>query len=95
MKKKIALLPETQLGKWSVGLTAVFFMFTLLSLVTFDEGHWWDLTVGVAVPIDIAAFFIGIMAIRKSDRSLLVFLSIFIGSCLILFLLSHSLFIND
>ena len=103
MKMKITLLPKTQLGKWSVGLTMFFFLliiaffaFMLLGFVTFDEGHWWDLTVGVAVPLVISAFITGIIAVKKNkDRSILVYLSIFIGSCAILFLLLHSLFIND
>ena len=102
MKMKITF-PKTQLGKWSVGLTmffllliTAFFTFMLLGLVTFDEGHWWDLTVGIAVPLIISAFITGIIAVRKNkDRSVLVYLSIFIGSCAILFLLLHSLFIND
>ena len=100
---KIALFPKTRIGKWSVGLTMFFFLliiaffaFMLLGFVTFDEGHWWDLTVGVAVPLVISAFITGIIAVKKNkDRSILVYLSIFIGSCAILFLLLHSLFIND
>ena len=103
MKIKIALFPKTSIGKWSVGLTmffllliTVFFSSMLLGLVTFDEGHWWDLTVGIAVPIVISTFVTGIIAVRKNkDHSVLVYLSIFVGSCVILFLLLHSLFIND
>lgn len=99
---KTTLLPKTQLGKWSAGLTiffliliTTFFIFMLLGLVTFDEGHWWDLTVGIAVPLIIGAFITGIIAVKKKERSVLVFLSIFIGLCAILFILLHSLFIND
>src|SRR3989344_5462897 len=93
MKMKITF-PKTQLGKWSVGLTMFFLL--LIVLVTFDEGYWCDLTVGIAVPLIISAFITGIIAVRKNkDRSVLVYLSIFIGSCVILFLLLHSLFIND
>ena len=103
MDMKIALFPKTKIGKWSVRLTACFFLliiaffaFMLLGFVTFDEGHWWDLTVGIVVPIVISAFITGIIAVKKNeDRSILVYLSIFIGSCVILFLLLHSLFIND
>ena len=103
MKMKITLSPKTRLGKWSVGLTiffllliTAFFVFMLLGLVTFDEGHWWDWTIGIAVPLVISTFIIGIMAVRKNkEHSVLVYISIFIGLCAILFLLLHSLFIND
>jgi cytochrome bd-type quinol oxidase subunit 2 len=96
-------IPKTHLGKWSVGLTIffllliiVFFAFMLFGLVTFDEGHWWDWTVGIAVPLVISAFITGIIAVKKNkDHSILVFISIFIGLLTILFLLFHSLFIND
>lgn len=97
------VLPESRLGKCSVGLTmffllliTTFFAFMLLGLVTFDEGHWWDLTVGVAVLVEIIAFILSIMAVRKTnERSILIYLSIIIGICVILFLFLHSLFIND
>jgi hypothetical protein len=97
------VLPESPLGKCSVGLTIffllliiAFFAFMLLGLVTFDEGHWWDLTVGVAVLVEIMAFILSIMAVRKTnERSILIYLSIIIGICVILFLFLHSIFIND
>ncbi|MFA5793303.1 MAG: hypothetical protein WC897_05585 [Candidatus Gracilibacteria bacterium] len=100
---KIALIPKTKTGKWSAGLTVfflllltAFFAFMLFGFVTFDEGHWWDLTVGIAVPLVISTFITGIVAVIKNkDRSVSVYISIFIGSCAILFLLLHSLFIND
>lgn len=100
---KFTLLPETRLGKWSVGLTVLFimtmitfFIFMLVGIVTFDSGHWWDATVLIAFPTEIIAFFMGFTAVRKNkDHSFLVYLSIFIGICLILFIFLHSLFIND
>jgi hypothetical protein len=100
---KIPLSPKTKIGKWAVGLKvffilliSIFFIFMLLGLVTFDEGHWWDLVVGIAVPLIISAFITGIIAIKKNkDKSILVYLSIFISSCVILFILLHSLFIKD
>lgn len=76
-------------------ITITFFAFMLFGLVTFDEGHWWDITVGVAVPIEIIAFIISIMTFRRKERSVLVNISIIIGICVILFLLSHSLYIHD
>ena len=97
------MLPETQLGKWSVGLTmffvlliAVFLVLVLFGIVTFDEGHWWDATVGIAFPADIIAFLLAVMAVKKKkDQTILVYVSIFIGICVTLFILLHSLFIND
>ena len=97
------MLPETQLGKWSVGLTmffvlliAVFLVLMLFGIVTFDVGHWWDVTVGIAFPAEIIAFLLAVMAVKKKkDQTVLVYVSIFIGICVILFILLHSLFIND
>ena len=67
----------------------------LLKILSFDN-HWWDVTVAVTFLASIIALVIGIVAVRKyKERSVLVFLSILIGVCTILFLLLHSLFIND
>ena len=98
-----SFLPKTRLGKWSVGLTTVFllliiafFSFMLLGLVTFDEGHWWDVTVAVAAPLEIIAFILSVITVKKTnERSVLIYLSLVIGLCVILFILLHSLFIND
>ncbi|EKD24499.1 MAG: hypothetical protein ACD_80C00226G0002 [uncultured bacterium (gcode 4)] len=103
IKMKITFSPKTRIGKLSIGLTMlylllliVFFAFMLFGLVTFNEGHWWDLIVGVSVILILSAFITGIIAVIKSkNRSVLLYISIFIISCSILFLLLHSLFIND
>ena len=96
-------MPKTILGKWSVGLNALFLIAIAASLVfveilkvlSFDD-HWWDVTVAVAFPASIIALVTGIIAVRKyEERSVLVYLSILIGLCLILFIIFHSLFIND
>jgi len=96
-------MPKTKLGKWSVGLNAFFLiaiaiscvLVFILKILNFDD-HWWDITVAVAFPASIIALITGILAIRKyKERSVLVFLSIIIGVCTILFILLHSLFIND
>ena len=96
-------MPSTQLGKWSVGLNAFFLLVIAVSLVlvevlkilSFDD-HWWDVTVAVAFPASIIALITGIIAVTKNkDRSALVYLSIFVGVCTILFILLHSLFISD
>ena len=96
-------MPRTKLGKWSVGLNAFFLiaiaascvLVLILKILNFDD-HWWDVTVAVAFPASIIALITGILAVRKyKERSVLVFLSILIGICSILFILLHSLFIND
>ncbi len=95
--------PKTVLGKWSVWLNMFFLLVIstsvtlvlVLRVLSFDD-HWWDVTVPVSFLISMASFYTGIRAVRKKgERSILVFFSIFIGVCVILFLLLHSLFIND
>ncbi|MCX6797464.1 MAG: hypothetical protein NTX98_03250 [Candidatus Doudnabacteria bacterium] len=96
-------MPKTTLGKWSVGLNAFFLIVIaasivsvkILKILSFDD-RWWDVTVGIAFPASIVALITGIVAVRKNkERSVLVRLSILVGLCTILFLLFHSLFIND
>jgi energy-converting hydrogenase Eha subunit A len=96
-------MPKTRLGKWSVGLNAFFLiviaascvLVLLLKILNFDD-HWWDVTVAVAFPASIVALIAGVLAVRKyEERSILVKVSIFIGILTILFILLHSLFIND
>jgi len=96
-------MPNTKIGKWSVGLNAFFLIATaasivsvkILKILSFDN-HWWDVTVAVAFPASIIALITGILAVKKDgERSVLVYLSIFVGVCTVLFILLHSLFIND
>ena len=97
------LMPKTRSGKWSVWLN-VFFMIVIitsiilvnvLSILSYDD-HWWDVTVPFVFSASIAAFVIGIIAVRNNkERSVLVYLSILIGLLTILFIPLHSLFIND
>lgn len=97
------IFPGSRLSKWSVGLTmfflliiTVFFAFMFFGLVTFDQGHWWDLTVGVSVLVEIIAFILSIIAMRKTnERSLFLYISFIISTCVILFLFLHSIFIHD
>ena len=100
---KIGFMPKTKLGKWSVGLNAFFLIAVAISVVlavilkilNFDD-HWWDVTVAVAFPASIIALITGMLAVRKyEERSVLIYLSIFVGVCTALFILLHSLFIND
>ncbi len=96
-------MPKTKPGKWSVGLNTFFLVATAISVVlvkvlkilSFDD-RWWDVTVAVAFSASIVALIIGILAVKKyKERSVLVYLSIFVGVCTVLFILLHSLFIND
>lgn len=93
--------PESRLGKWAVGMTlacllllVTFILCMAIGVVDFDTGHWWDVTIGVAVPIELAAFALSIMAIRK-ERSVLTYCALIFGVIAILFLLTHSLYIHD
>jgi len=97
------MLPKSRLGKWSVGLNAVFMTIIITSLIlvlvlnvlSFDD-HWWDVTVPIAFLLSMAAFFLGIRAVSKDkERSILVYLSIVIGILVILFIPLHSLSIQD
>jgi len=101
MQKEIA--PKTILGKWSVGLNAFFLIVIIISIVlvkvlgilSFDD-HWWDVTVPLVFLASIIALFTGIISVRKNkESSVLVYLSIFISICAILFIIFHSLFISD
>lgn len=95
------ILPQSGLGKWAVCMTliyilliAVFFLFMAIGLVDFDTGHWWDITVGAVVPIELIATVLCIIVIRK-ERSILTCCSLALGILIVLFLLTHSLYIHD
>lgn len=98
MKK---IFPESRLGKWAVWMTLtcilvllIFFLFMAMGIVNFDTGHWWDVTIGIAVIIEFVAFVLSIMAIRK-EQTVLIYCSLTFGIIAVIFLLTHSLFIND
>ena len=95
--------PQTKLGKWSAGLNIFFLTIIIVSIIlvlvlkilSFDD-HWWDVTVPVSFLIEMIAFITGIISVTKNkERSVLIYFSIFVGILTILFVLSHSLFIND
>ena len=95
--------PQTKLGRCSAGLNLFFLIVIAASLVSvlilkilsYDD-TWWDVTVPIAFLIEMAALCTGIIAVKKhKDKSVLVYLSIAIGLLTILFVLLHSLFIND
>ena len=100
---KVTIRPVSRLGIWSIGLHT-FFLIVIISSIILVKGikilsfndTWWDLTVPVSFTASIIAFITGLRALIKSkDRSILVFLSLVIGLCVILFIFLHSLFIND
>ncbi len=99
----LGFMPKTRLGKWSVRINSLFLVTIITSCVlvlvlrvlSFND-HWWDITVAVSFPASIIAFILGIIAIRKHEEtSPLVYGSVAVGELLILFILLHSLFIND
>jgi len=100
---KFILKPKTKLGKWSVWLNTFFLIVIVASIILVNvfgilsyDDHWWDVTVPIVFLASIAAFILGIKAIRKNkERSVLVYISVIIGLLAILFIFLHSLFIND
>jgi len=96
-------MPKTKLGKWSVGLQGFFLLAIIVSVIlvkvvgVLDFGdRWWDVFVAIIFPASIIAFITGIIAKRRNkDDSLAVLLSILLGFVVIIFIIFHSLFIND
>lgn len=101
MEKKFA--PTSALGKWSVALMTIALVGTILAIVIFAliQGmsfgeHWWDWTVATAFPIGVIALILGAIAYwGKKDRSTSVLLTVILGILLIVFILTHSLYISD
>jgi len=100
---KTHLMPKTRLGKWSVGLNCFFLivifssiiLVKVLGILSFGD-RWWDVTVPIIFSATIAAFILGIRALRKyKDYSALVYVSVGVGALAILFIFTHSLFISD
>jgi hypothetical protein len=83
------LIPETTLGKVSVGFGIVFAILPF----THARGTLRTLTTRGAEVSAVLAFFTGIMSIRKKgERSILVSVSTQAGAVMILFLLLELLF---
>jgi uncharacterized membrane protein len=100
---KTDFMPKIRSGKWSVWLNAFFLIVIVISIIlvkvlgllSYDD-HWCDVTVPLVFFASITAFILGIIAIIKNkERSVLVYASVIIGLLAILFILFHSLFIND
>jgi ABC-type branched-subunit amino acid transport system permease subunit len=97
------ILPDTKVGKWSVGLQTFFLMGAGISALLLNipnrlsyNDRWWDITAPIIFSATIAAFILGIRALRKhKDYSALVYISVGVGALAILFIFTHSLFISD
>lgn len=94
--------PQTKFGKWSVWLNSFFLIAITISIILVNalgilsyNDHWWDVTVPILALTTITAFILGIIAIIKKERSVLVYISVIIGLLALLFIPLHSLFIND
>jgi len=96
------IMPKTALGKWSVGLNALFLiaiavsvtLVKVLGLLSFDD-RWWDIT-ALVFPASVIGTILGMIAVIKNkERGFLISSSIFVGACIFLFLVFHSLFISD
>ncbi len=68
---------------------------SVLGVLSYDD-HWWDVTVPVAFFASIMAGIFGVMSlVGEKQRSILVYTSVFISLLAILFILTHSAFMND
>ncbi|MGD0353113.1 MAG: hypothetical protein ABSB38_06420 [Dehalococcoidia bacterium] len=99
---RIDVLPKTSLGKWSVGLIAAFILFLVLFIIlvvsgqrggeTFFSNLLLTVPMFLAGTCGVAAFVTGLIGIIKSkERSILVFLAIFIGFDILVFCLGEFL----
>jgi hypothetical protein len=97
------ILPDTKVGKWSVGLQTFFLAGAGISTLLLNipnqlssNDRWWDIAAPIIFSATIAAFVLGIRALRKyKDSSALVYVSVGVGALAILFIFTHSLFISD
>lgn len=99
----MSFLPQTKYGKWAVGLHTIFIVvvgfiliLTLgLGLLNFGA-RWWDVLVPILLVINLLALIFALLArIKFQDTSKSLTLSIVLGIAVILFVLTHSLFIHD
>jgi len=98
-------MPKTALGKWSVGLivgSPLFFLLAMLILLwsgqRSEDIETFFSNLAIAIPMllagicGISAFFTGIIGIIKSkERSVIVFISTFIGFFVLFLLLGEVL----
>ncbi|HEX5350345.1 MAG TPA: hypothetical protein VFW58_01855 [Trichococcus sp.] len=84
------VVPENSAGKRAVGLTSA--SIVLLGIFLLFETMGFILL--VAILLELAALVLSIKALRK-ERTILTYCALIFGVVVILFLLSHSLFIQD
>ena len=84
------VVPENSAGKWAVGLTSA----SIVLLVIFFLFETMGFILLVAILLGLAALVLSIKALRK-ERTILIYCALIFGVVVILFLLSHSLFIQD
>lgn len=96
-------MPKTLLGKWSVKLIIVFFLFLAVFYLMVTSGQrggdlffsnlWLTVPMLIAAASGIAAFITGIVSIIKNrERSILVFISTALGLFILLFVSAEILF---
>lgn len=67
----------------------------VFGVLSYDD-HWWDVTVPIAFFASImAGIFGGMSLVGDKQRSIPVYASVFVSLLAILFILTHSAFIND
>jgi len=100
---RISLLPQSALGKWSVGLLAAFAVFFaafgLLVASGQRGGETFFSNLALTIPILLAgtsgvlAFVTGLIGvIRNRERSILVFLAMLVGFLVLLFCVGEIMF---
>jgi hypothetical protein len=103
MNHGLPFIVQTTPGKLSVWLNTFFVVVAsgsvvlvlVLDVLSFDD-QWWDITTAILSLATLLAFVFGLVArFKDRNRSLYVVVSILISVLAILFLLLHSLILND
>ena len=84
------VVPESSAGKWAVGLTLA----SMVLLVIFFLFETMGFMLLAAILLELAALVLSIKALRR-ERTILTYCALIFGVAVILFLLTHSLFIQD
>ncbi|MCB2292384.1 hypothetical protein LGK95_02370 [Clostridium algoriphilum] len=99
---KISFLPKSRLGNWAVGLSIFFLLVAIFFYIFAERLHviTSDMLVTIfgatSIIASVIAFFIGVVAIIKNkERSVLVFLAIFIGFVVLAFIIGDILGFPD
>lgn len=96
-------MPRTKLGKWSLSLIGAFFVSVLVFLIFIADGQrggqgffdnlYLAITGLLAGACGIASFVVGLIAIiRRHERSAFVFIAVFIGALITLWIGMEVLF---